>query len=492
MSSESAADLLRTSEAGGRVVRGGLIRGTGYAVSTILGVATAVFLLRALGVDQFGRYATVTAILGIVSGVTDGGLTTVAGREMALARNPEERERLLSNLLALRIGAAIVGALAALLFVFVAGYDHELILGTAIGGVGVVLISAQSMLTVPIWIDLRIVSLTAIETFKNFLTLVFVALLVALGGTLVSFLAIQILVAVLLIPVSLKVARLGKRLTVGLRRSVMGQLVRESIPLAISLAMNVIYFRVLIVLVSLISSDHQTGLFGTSFRVFEVLAGAPALILPVALPLLSVAGAEDEERLRYGLQRMTELALVVVALIAIGTGVLAEPGIRLIGGSQYAGAASVLRIHALALIPLSMTMTWQLGLVAARAQRELAVANGLGLLVVMALGSALIPSYGATGAAWAAVAAESTLATLLLIALHRARPGATPRLWFAWKIALTGGLAAGVGFAFVHHHHPIVGAAAATIVYVAAALLTRAVPADVFHAFGRQRHRKPA
>ena len=43
---ELALDLLRTPEAGGRVVRGGLIRGVGFAISTALGLATAVLLLR--------------------------------------------------------------------------------------------------------------------------------------------------------------------------------------------------------------------------------------------------------------------------------------------------------------------------------------------------------------------------------------------------------------------------------------------------------------
>jgi O-antigen/teichoic acid export membrane protein len=484
---ESAADLLRTPEAGGRVVRGGLVRGIGYAISTVVGLATAMLLLRYLGVEQFGAYATVTAILGIVAGVTDAGLTAVASRELSVARGLEERERLLSNLLALRIGAAALGALGAVLFVFVAGYGRELVLGTAIGGVGVVLMSAQSMLTVPIWVELRIVSLTAIETLRNVFTLVFVAVLVAAGATLLSFLAIQILVAVLLIPVTFRAARLGARLTVGVRRDVMGWLVRETIPLAVAFAMSVIYFRVLVVLVSLISSEYETGLFGTSFRIFEVLLGAPALVLSVALPLLSVAGDEDEERLRYGLQRMTEVALLAAALLAVGIGILAEPGIRLIGGPEYEGAVPVLRIQALALIPLFLTMTWQLGLIAGRAQRAMATANGLALVVVIVLGLALIPAAGATGAAWAAVAAESALATFLLLALHRARPGATPRLWFAWKVALAAGLAVGAGIVF--RDSPVIGAVAATAVYVTAALLTRAVPADVFHAFGLHRWR---
>ena len=62
-------DLLASPEAGGRVVRGGLLRGIGYGAGTLIAAGTAVLLLRALGNDDFGRYGTVAALLGIVSGI---------------------------------------------------------------------------------------------------------------------------------------------------------------------------------------------------------------------------------------------------------------------------------------------------------------------------------------------------------------------------------------------------------------------------------------
>ena len=189
---EMALDLLRTPEAGGRVVRGGLIRGVGYAISTALGLATAVLLLRHLGVTDFGRFATVSAVLGIVAGVTDAGLTAVGSREISVARTAEERSHLLSNLLFLRIIGAVLGVLGAVAFTVIAGYDRTMIAGTALGGVGVVLISAQSMLTVPIWVSLRIVSLTILEVLRNALTLAGVAVLVLAGAGLLPFLGVQI------------------------------------------------------------------------------------------------------------------------------------------------------------------------------------------------------------------------------------------------------------------------------------------------------------
>jgi O-antigen/teichoic acid export membrane protein len=486
---ETALDLLRTPEAGGRVVRGGVVRGLGYVAGTALGVATAVLLLRYLGVGDFGRYATVTAVLGIVAGVTDAGLTAVGSRELSVARTRAERVHLLNNLLVLRVLASTVGVAGAVLFTVVAGYDGTMIAGTALGGLGVVLISAQSMLTVPIWVELRIVSLTAVEVLRHALTLAGVAALVAAGAALLPFFGVQVLVAAVAIPVTVVLARTGARFASGVSRRLLVRLVRETLPLAIAFAMSVVYFRVLVILVSLLSTEVETGLFGTSFRIFEMLLALPALILSVALPLLSVAGDEDDTRLRRALQSMTEASLLIAALLAVAIGILAEPGIRWVGGDEFADAAPVLRIQALALVPLFLGQTWALGLIAGRAQRAMAVANGLALVVVLALGLAFVAGGGATAAAWVAVVAESALALFLWIALGRMRPGGAPRLWFAWKVALAAGVAAAIGYAL--RDSQVIGACAAIPAFVAVALVTRAVPADLFHALRLTRRSDP-
>jgi O-antigen/teichoic acid export membrane protein len=259
-------------------------------------------------------------------------------------------------------------------------------------------------------------------------------------------------------------------------------LVREALPLAAALAMNVVYFRVLVILTSLLGTAEATGYFGTSFRIFEVLFGLPVLVLSVALPVLSVAGAEDEERLKYSLQRMTEVALAVAVLLVLVIVVLAEPAIVLLAGEEFRGAAPVLQIQAVALIGVFVGQTWQLGLVAIRRQSALGWANGIALVLVVALGVALIPAYGATGAAVAAVIAESALALLLLFFLRREGPGLVPRFGFAVRVALAGVIA--TPFLFVPIP-PLAAAAGAAVAFLAGAYAAGALPPELRAAFRR-------
>ena len=218
------------------------------------------------------------------------------------------------------------------------------------------------------------------------------------------------------------------------------QLLRETLPLAVAFAMSVVYFRVLVVLVSLLSTEEQTGLFGTSFRIFEMLLGLPALILSVALPLLSVAGDEDDSRLRRALQSMTEASLLIAALLVIGIAILAEPGIRLVGGEEYIGAVPVLRIQAIALIPVFLVQTWQLGLIAGRAQRAMADRQRPGARRWCSpSGSRSSPPAGPRLRPGSPSAPRPRSPFFLWIALRRTNPAGAPNLRSVWKVAVGGG-----------------------------------------------------
>jgi len=200
----------------------------------------------------------------------------------------------------------------------------------------------------------------------------------------------------------------------------------------------------------------------------------------VALPVLSVAGEGDDERLRFGLQRMTEVALAASALLALVTIVLAEPALRLLGGEEYVGAAPVLRIQALALVGVFLGQTWQLGLVAVRRQAALAVANGAALVLVVILGLVLIRADGARGAAVAAVVAETALALFLFIALARTGRGLAPSFGFVPRTAVAVG--AGAAALLIPGLSPWITALVASALFLAVAVAVGALPRELLDA----------
>lgn len=463
------------------MIRGGALRGLGYAAGVLLGAGTSVLLLRHLGVEDFGRYGVVIALIGIVAAVTDAGLTAVGSRELAVLP-AAERPALMGNLVGLRIVLTFAGVLVAVGFAAIAGYPGVVVAGTAVAGLGILLVNTQSTLMMPLSIELRLGAITLVETVRHALTLVAVAVLVLAGASLLPFFGVQVAVGVvvlLLTPLLVFVVRPSIDLATARR------LLRESLPLAAALAMNVIYLRLLVVLVSMQTDETETGLFATSFRIFELLLGLPTLVLAVALPLLAVAGAENRERLRYALQRLTETAVAGSLLLVLVTVVLAEPAILLLGGEEYVDAAPILRIQAFALLGVFVSQAWTLGLVSLRRQRDVAVANGIALAAVVVLGLVLVRAYEGVGGAAAAVATELLLAVLLFVALTRAGADLVPRLDFLWRPAAA---AAPAALAALLPVSPWLTAPLAAAVFVVAGFALGAIPPEVVPAL---RGRKP-
>lgn len=484
MTAAGETDVLRTGEAGGKVIRGGVLRGAGYAAGIVLGAGTSVLLLRHLGVEDFGRYGIVIALIGIVSAVTDAGLTAVGSRELAILP-PSQRPALMRNLVGLRIALTLAGVLVAVGFAALAGYDGVVVAGTAVAGFGVLLLNTQSTLMMPLSIELRMGAITLIETLRHALTLAGVAVLVLAGASLLPFFGVQIAVGLVVLALtSIFVAGVaGMRPAID--RRVARGLLRESLPLAAALAMNVIYLRLLVILVSVQTGETETGLFATSFRVFEILLGVPTLVLAVALPLLAVAGAEDRDRLRYALQQLTEAAVGASLLLVLVTVVLAEPAIVLLGGEDYRDAAPILRVQAFALLGVFVSQVWTLGLVSLRRQRDVAVANGIALAVVIVLGVVLVGAYEGVGGAVAAIVTETLLALVLLFFLNRAGGNVAPRLGFLPRPLAAG--AAGALVALVPLS-PWLAAPLAAVAFLAVGYAVGAIPPEIVPAL---RGRKP-
>jgi O-antigen/teichoic acid export membrane protein len=260
-------------------------------------------------------------------------------------------------------------------------------------------------------------------------------------------------------------------------------ILKETGPLAVSIAINTFYVRMLIVLASLLVSEHQVGLFATASRVTEVLLGLPVFMFGTAFPLLAHAGARDEERLAYAMQRIAEVGLLVAGLFVIVLELGAEPIVRLFGGEAFLGAAPVLRIQALALLGATMTQVWALGVVAVGAQRALIWVNGLALATVAVLGFALIPPLEADGASIAAALGEAVLAGSMLVALVTARPALRPSARNLPRVVLA---AVPPALLFLSPLPDAVDAVLGAALFLGGAWLLRAVPVELAGALLRR------
>jgi O-antigen/teichoic acid export membrane protein len=412
-------DVLSGADVGARVVHGALQRSAGFVAVNLFTALAAVLLLRHLGVDDFGRFGTVMALLAIVQGISDAGLSMTGSRELSIRSDHEDRRDLLAHLLGLRIVLTGVGVLFAIGFAAVAGYGTTLVEGTALAGAGIFLLSVQAAMLLPLAVDLRNGRLTLNEMLRQGVLLVAYVALVIAGASLLPFFGAQLVSAVVVLGMTPLLLHRRHLVRPRWTRARLRELTVLTLPLAVSAVLSILYFRILVIVMSLLENDpRQVGYYVTSARIIEIFLGLPTILVGVVLPVLSVAARDDGSRLRYVTERTTQVLALLGVLLALGLGIGARPVVLILGGTQYEGAIGVLQIQCIALITIFITGAWTSTLVGMGKTRALAATTATGVLSVVVLGVALVPPFGAKGAAVAAVLADLLLCGATYLAMR--------------------------------------------------------------------------
>jgi O-antigen/teichoic acid export membrane protein len=471
---EVTRDVLDSSQAGGIMLRGSAIRTSGYVVGVLLGLLSAPLLVRHLGVANFGRWVTITSLVFIVSGLTELGMTAVGLREYSV-RDREGRAALMKELVSIRSLAALAGMVVAVAFSAVAGYGETLVLGTAIVSLSLLANALQAVYATPLNAALRLGSVAALDLVRQVVTVAVIVVLVLLGADLLPFFAAPTIAAAAALAATIVLVRGEISFLPTARLGPAWHLVRQTLPFAAATALGIIYFRIEIILMSLISTEQETGDFGVAFRVIEIAAGIPWLLVNSAFPILARAARDDQSRLRYALGRLFEGSVIAGVTMALGLGFGAAFAVKVLGGD--APSVQALQVLSAALIGTFLVATWAFALLTLRRYRALLTSNVVALGIGIGLTFLLVPSHGALGGAISVTATEWALALMYGIDLVRARRDLQPPLGILGPVAL--GVAATVVPLAVIGLPSVVEGVLAPLVFLGVLALCRAIPTEL-------------
>jgi len=493
LAAEGATDLLDSTAAGGRIIRGGAARLASYVGIVALSVVSAALLTRHLGLAGFSYYTTVMSLTGLVGVVTDSGMASLGTREFAI-REGEDREAFMRDLLGLRVALTLVGVGLSMAFVIAAGYDSALVIGALCASLGTVMLVLQHTYSIPLLVDLRIGLVSMIDLARQVLSMVAIVALVVAGAGLMPLLAVTLVVnGALVWPTARYVrGRISLRAHVSLAR--WRSLIGVTFVFALASAVGTTYVYAAQILTSLVASPQQSGLFSASFRVFISISNIPGLLVGGALPLLARAARDDRERLDYALGRIFEVSMILGVAAAVGFLAAAHFVIEIVGGfPTYRGAVGVLQIQGLAMIASFALSGWSFAVISLRRYGGMLIANAVALAVSVALTIGLASVYGARGAAIATLGGEAALACGYLIVMLRADPALRPPLGILAKVIAAGAPSAAV--ALLVPLPSLLLTVVALAIYCALALALRAVPRELLElvpAFDRLRARRSA
>lgn len=473
-------DILDSRAAGGLFIRGGGLRVLAYTGAVSASIAAIPLVTRHLHPTDYGHYVTVTSLLLIVAALTEGGLANLGVRELS-SGDESERADFMASLLGLRIALSIVGGALAIAFAVAVGYPRVVIEGVSIAAVGVVLANLQATLALPLITGLRLPWLAALDFLGPAVTAIGLVALVVIGAPLLPFFAAAVLgyLVTLLITAALVRSRVALRPRFNLRR--WQALLAQSVVFAAATALGAIYFQVVVVAMSVLTSGRAVGIFSLAFRILSVVNGIPLLVVGSAFPILLRAARDDRARLRYALGRLLEGNLLLGGWFSLLVVAGAPFAVKVMGGSSYHGSGEVLRILGAGVIATFLAAVFAFALLSLRMYGALIAINAGMVALAVALCVLLIPADGAKGAAIATLSLEVLLATSYATALFANHPELRPRLAMAGRIALA--LVIAFAAALAAPLSSLLAAATGSAVLAVAVVALRAFPRELRDAF---------
>jgi O-antigen/teichoic acid export membrane protein len=480
----AGSELLSSEHAGGAAIRGGVLRVAGYSVAILLSVGSSALLFRHLGRASSGLYVLIIALVTLAGGITDAGLSAIGVRELA-TRDEAGRRTLMRSLAGLRMALTLAGIAAAVLFAAIAGYGGTLVLGTLIAGIGLTLQVLQDTYAITLTAQLRLGWVALADLVRQVTMVAGIVVLVLLGAHLLPFYATAIPAGLVSVGLTAWLVRGTTPLLPSVHLAHWKGLLGETLAYAMATVVAAIYFRVAILIVSLVASTFQTSYFGVSFRIIEVLIIVPQLLVGASFPIFARAARDDHARLHYALGRTFDGCLILGVGTGLGLFVGAPFIISVVAGGAFHPAEAVLRIQGLALTASFVGAVWGYALLSLHRHRAVLLCSLISLALTVVLTLILTAADGARGAALGTVIAETIYALMLGVAVFRAgvRPAIT---WSAIpRVILAAGLGAATlalsGIPDVLHVILALG------LYAGALLVLRAVPREIVEQLPRRR-----
>ena len=408
----------------------------------------SVLLARTLGPDRFGLYALVMSVIMVILLLARLGISNTVRRFVAEqhGRGDPSKARLIVGrglrlgLLSGLGGSVLLGATAWPL----ATFFHRAELRTYL------MLGAAMILPMVVLGILRSVA-GGYQQYRYLLTLNLITsplwvigCVIAVGsgagvaGVLIATLAIDVAQVVV---VGWWVAqRVGLSLSSSLPDLLGTRLVRYNLTLAALIILNaIVWERSELLFLGRFSSASQVAFYAVPFALTEKLVDLiPGALLGVLLPRLTFAQSIDPTRFGAAFSdALRHLAMLTLPICLFGIP-LAPAVIQLLYGSGYVGAVVVLQILLVSIIFGVLGQAARSALLGIESQGFLLKTGLVAALISITLDFALIPRYGAIGAAIANTFVQGLWAVTILMPLwHRIVGGTGTAIVKAASLALT-------------------------------------------------------
>jgi PST family polysaccharide transporter len=365
-----------------------------------LNFVLVAWMARYLGTEAFGQYNYVLAFVALFSGFATLGIDAIAVRD--LLTHPQQRAVVMGSALAVKAGGGAAAYLVLLAAVAVVSPEFWGL--TAIAGT---VLLWQAFDVVDCWFQSAArpkYAVYARALSSVVLAVVRIGLLVG-EASLIYFVSAAAL-ELLLSAVFLLAIYRGERAAVGrwsFDATVARKLIRDAMPMLVSAIAIMLYMRIDQVMIARLAGFDQVGIYSAAVRLTELWYFAPVAFMTALFPWMMRSRTADPAVYQQRAELLFgTLGWMAIALAAV-TSAFAPWLTRIIYGPEYAAAAPVLTVQAWIAVFVFFGVARGRWLLTENRQRDSMYVDVVGVVLNVSINLALIPRYGAMGAAIASL-----------------------------------------------------------------------------------------
>jgi O-antigen/teichoic acid export membrane protein len=394
-----------------------VIKNTVYIFAGRISNAIFLFLLtlvvsRQLGPALFGVYSLLTSVVIVANCFSNFGFDTWMVREVT--KEPSQAKTYLSNILGLKIVTSLVTIL--LVYLFFKATDLPL---TTLHLLGILSVSLLfNTLSQSLW---HYGNCFKQFIFHSFLWASSNLIKSALGISLVLFYGeleplIWGIVTAEAIALILSICVIRYQFGAFLpefRLSIWKDYLVRSAPIALGLIFSVLYFRLDIVMLQLMTSDKVVGHYSAAYKLFEMSIIFPTSIMLVLFPTLVEEYHSNQLNFKISSKKAFGIFTLIGGSFAFILWGFSNEIILMIFGDKFYPSISILKVLSGAIF--LFFLNYLLSNILITSGREtINTWNLVGATILnIVLNFALIPQYGAIGAAWSTLFCEVVLIVAL-------------------------------------------------------------------------------
>ncbi|MBI2064019.1 MAG: oligosaccharide flippase family protein [Candidatus Yanofskybacteria bacterium] len=244
-------------------------------------------LTRFLGPEGFGQYSAIFAYLYIFTAIADLGLYTFMVREISRTSEPAEERKIASKIFTLRFLAVVSIIILADLLVFAFPYPLKIKMGVLIASLFSVGSSLVQVLVGIFQKYLRLYLVSFSDILARLVQLGSLAVLIRFETGLLWFVAVVVFSEAVHLSLIYVFSRRMIKVKPIIDLAYFRHALKTALPIAISLVLVLIYFKLDTVMLSIMKPAHDVGIYSVAYKVLEAVIFLPAIYIGLVMPLLS-------------------------------------------------------------------------------------------------------------------------------------------------------------------------------------------------------------